>query len=123
MTRKPSDTTAGELYPEQKKAAEKMVEFDNGILGAATAFGKTAVGAYLVAERKVNTLILVHNTEIMKNWVEDFEKFLRIDEELPEYQTPTGRVKKRKSVIGRLYAGHNSVTGIMDVVMISSLGK
>lgn len=113
----------GELYPEQKKAVEKMVEFDNGILGAATAFGKTVVGAYLLAERKVNTLILVHNTEIMKNWVEDFEKFLRIDEELPEYQTPTGRVKKRKSVIGRMYSGHNSVTGIIDVVMISSLGK
>lgn len=66
---------------------------------------------------------MVHNTEIMKNWVEDFEKFLHIDEELPEYRTATGRIKKRKSVIGRMYAGHNSVTGIIDVVMISSLGK
>lgn len=113
----------GELYPEQKKAADKMLNYDTGILGAATAFGKTAVGAYLVSARKVNTLILVHNTEIMKNWVEDFEKFLDIDEELPEYKTATGRIKKRKSVIGRMYAGHNSVTGIIDVVMISSLGK
>lgn len=113
----------GELYPEQKVAAEKMLEHDTGILSAATAFGKTAVGAYLVAQIKVNTLILVHNREIMKNWVEDFEKFLQIDEEPPEYTTPKGRIKKRKSVIGRLYASHNSVTGIIDVVMISSLGK
>lgn len=113
----------GKLYPEQKVAAEKMLEHDTGVLSAATAFGKTAVGAYLVAQKKVNTLILVHNREIMKNWVEDFEKFLQIDEELPEYTTPNGRVKKRKSVIGRLYASHNSVTGIIDVVMISSLGK
>ena len=113
----------GELYPEQKKAASKMLERENGILGAATAFGKTAVGAYLVSERKVNTLILVHNTEIMKNWVEDFEKFLLINEELPEYKTSKGRVKRRKNVIGRLYAGHNSLTGIIDVAMISSLGK
>lgn len=113
----------GELYPEQQKAAEKMLDYDTGILGAATAFGKTAVGAYLVSARKVNTLILVHNTEIMKNWVEDFEKFLHIEEEQPEYKTATGKVKKRKSVIGRMYAGHNSVTGIIDVVMISSLGK
>jgi hypothetical protein len=113
----------GELYPEQKKAADKMLNYDTGILGAATAFGKTAVGAYLVSARKVNTLILVHNTEIMKNWVEDFEKFLHIEEDLPEYKTATGRIKKRKSVIGRMYAGHNSVTGIIDVVMISSLGK
>jgi len=113
----------GELYPEQKKAANKMLDYDTGILGAATAFGKTAVGAYLVSARKVNTLILVHNTEIMKNWVEDFEKFLHIEEEPPEYITATGRIKKRKSVIGRMHAGHNSVTGIIDVVMISSLGK
>ncbi|MDO5294124.1 MAG: DEAD/DEAH box helicase family protein [bacterium] len=113
----------GELYPEQKRAALKMLESDIGILGAATAFGKTAVGAYLVAERKVNTLVLVHNSEIMKNWVEDFEKFLEIREELPEYLTPKGRLKKRKSVIGRLYGGHNSITGILDIAMISSLGK
>lgn len=113
----------GELYPEQKTAAEKMLEYDIGVLGAATAFGKTAVGAYLVAQRKVNTLILVHNREIMENWVEDFGKFLQIDEEAPEYITPKGRVKKRKSVIGKLYSSHNSVTGIIDVAMISSLGK
>lgn len=100
-----------------------MLENDIGILGAATAFGKTAVGAYLVSERKVNTLVLVHNSEIMKNWVEDFEKFLEINEELPEYVTSKGRVKKRKSVIGRLYGGHNSITGILDIAMISSLGK
>lgn len=113
----------GELYPEQKQAAEKMLAENNGVLHAATAFGKTVVGAYLVAERKVNTLVLVHNMEIMKNWVEDFGKFLYINEEAPEYVTPKGRVKRRKSVIGRLNSSHNSITGIIDVVMISSLGK
>lgn len=118
-----SVTFIGELRPEQKEASEEILKHDIGILGAATAFGKTAVGAYLISERKLNTLVLVHNTEIMKNWVEDFEKFLVVDEELPEYKTATGRTKKRKSVIGRMYAGHNSVTGIIDVVMISSLGK
>lgn len=116
-------TFSGKLYPEQETAATKMLEHDTGVLSAATAFGKTAVGAYLVAQRKVNTLILVHNREIMKNWVEDFEKFLQVDEEPPEYTTPKGKIKKRKSVIGRMYASHNSVTGIIDVVMISSLGK
>lgn len=113
----------GELYPEQKHAAEKMLAYDNGVLHAATAFGKTVVGAYLVAERKVNTLVLVHNTEIMKNWVEDFEKFLLIKKELPQYTTPKGRTKIRKSAIGRLSASHNSITGIIDIAMISSLGK
>lgn len=121
--RKIEVTFVGELRPEQKEASEEILNHDIGILGAATAFGKTAVGAYLIAARKVNTLVLVHNTDIMNNWVEDFEKFLIVDEEPPEYKTTTGRVKKRKSVVGRMYAGHNSVTGIIDVVMISSLGK
>ena len=100
-----------------------MLRYENGILHAATAFGKTAVGAYLIAARKTNTLILVHNKEIMNNWVEDLQKFLDINEEPPEYTTPKGRVKRRKSVIGTRYAGHDSMTGIIDVVMISSLGK
>ena len=114
---------SGELYPEQRKAAEEMLRHENGILHAATAFGKTAVGAYLIAERKTNTLVLVHNKEIMNNWLEDLQKFLDIDEQPPEYVTPKGRVKRRKSVIGARYAGHNSMTGIVDVVMLSSLGK
>lgn len=116
-------TFQGTLYPEQQSAAEKMLSHENGILAAATAFGKTAVGSYLVAARKVNTLVLVHNREIMKNWVEDFEKFLVIDEDLPTYQTPSGRVKHHKSLIGTLYASHNSLTGIIDVAMIGSVGK
>ncbi len=111
------------LYPEQGMAAEAMLACETGILSAATAFGKTAVGAYLIAQRRVNTLILVHNREIMKNWTEDIQKFLDIHEECPEYQTPKGRKKRRKSVIGTLYAAHDSLTGIIDVAMVSSLGK
>ncbi len=113
----------GTLYPEQQMAADAMLAQDTGMLSAATAFGKTAVGAYMIAQRKVNTLILVHNREIMKNWVEDLQKFLEIQEECPEYVTPKGRHKRRKSVIGTLYAAHDSVTGIIDVAMVSSLGK
>ncbi len=113
----------GTLYPEQQMAADAMLAQDTGMLSAATAFGKTAVGAYMIAERKVNTLILVHNREIMKNWVEDLQKFLDIREECPEHVTPKGRRKRRKSVIGTLYAAHDSITGIIDVAMVSSLGK
>lgn len=113
----------GTLYEEQSKAAKAILAHDNGVLAATTSFGKTVVGAYLIAQKKVNTLILVHNTEIQKNWIEDLEKFLDINAELPEYQTKTGRVRKRKSLIGKLYAGHNSMTGIIDVAIFSSLGK
>ena len=87
----------GTLYSRQADAAAKILEHDIGVLCAATAFGKTAVGAYLIAQRKVNTLVLVHNSEIMKNWVEDFEKFLQIDEDLPEYITQKGGAKNVKA--------------------------
>ena len=113
----------GTLYPEQESAAKEMLAYENGVLSAATAFGKTVVGAYMIAARKVNTLILVHNREIMTNWIEDLNKFLALGEEPPEYKTPSGRIKRRKSAIGKLYSSHDSVTGIIDIVMISSLGK
>ena len=116
-------TFNGTLYDEQMRAAKAILEYDNGILAATTSFGKTVVGAYMIAERKTNTLILVHNTEIQKNWIDDLNKFLDINAELPEYKTKTGRVKKRKNIIGKLHAGHNSMTGIIDVAIFSSLGK
>ena len=112
----------GKLYPEQQTAADNMLKYDIGVLGAATAFGKTVVAAYLISRKKVNTLILVDNSEILKVWLDDLQKFLVISEKMPEYKTPTGRIKKRSSIIGSLKAGHDSMTGIVDVAMIQSLG-
>ena len=94
-----------------------------GMLAAATAFGKTVIGANLIAGRKVNTLVLVHTVEIMNNWVRDLERFLTINEELPTYTTPKGRVKQRNSVIGTFSSQKKAATGIIDIAMIGSLGK
>ena len=114
---------AGELYPEQIAAVEKLSSFDNGVLHAATSFGKTVVGAYLIAQRKVNTLVLVHNVEIMSGWVKALEQFLLIDEQLPAYTTPSGRIKHRTSCIGTFNSQKNALSGIVDVAMITSLGR
>jgi hypothetical protein len=46
----------GELRPEQKLAADALLAFDTGVLSATTAFGKTVVASWLVAERRVSTL-------------------------------------------------------------------
>lgn len=54
---------------------------------------------------------------------EALEKFLHIDEELPEYETPTGRKKKRKSIVGKLQGVHDSTTGIIDIAMAGSVCK
>ena len=113
----------GDLYPEQLAAVEKLSAYDNGVLHAATSFGKTVVGAYLIAQKRVNTLILVHNVEIMSGWVKALEQFLKIDEDLPTYTTPSGRVKHRESCIGTFSSQKNALSGIIDVAMITSLGR
>ena len=53
-------TFKGELRPDQIPAAEALLAHNNGVLSATTAFGKTVIAAYLIGQRKVNTLVLVH---------------------------------------------------------------
>ena len=113
----------GELRVQQDLAAQRLLAYEHGILSAATAFGKTVVCSYLIAERKVNTLILLESTDLISQWEEELGRFLFIDEEPPEYQTKTGRVKKRNSVIGTLKGGKDALTGIVDIAMVGSLYK
>ena len=111
----------GELRESQIPAVETMLENETGILHAATAFGKTVVCCDMIARRGISTLILVDRADLMNQWIKRLEEFLDIDEELPEYQTKTGR--KRKSLIGNLQGAHDTLTGIVDVAMIRSLKK
>ena len=113
----------GELRVQQDLAAQRILSYDNGILNAATAFGKTVVCSYLIAQRKVNTLILLESTDLISQWEDELNKFLSIDEELPEYKTKTGRVKRRTSVIGTLKGGKDATTGIIDIALVGSLYK
>ena len=111
----------GDLRTQQELAAEKLLAYSDGVLSAATAFGKTVVCSYLIAERKVNTLILLQSKDLLNQWVEELNKFLDIKEEPPEYETKTGRKKKRDSVIGILHGSKNTLTGIVDVAMVGSM--
>ena len=113
----------GELRPEQDKALKELMKYDNGILHAATAFGKTVVSSAIIAQKKVNTLIILESSALIEQWKEALGKFLNINEELPTYETKTGRVRKRKSLIGTLQGAHDSMTGIIDIAMAGSLCK
>ena len=113
----------GELRPEQDKALKELIKYDNGIFHAATAFGKTVVSSAIIAQKKINTLIILESSALIEQWKEALEKFLNINEGLPTYETKTGRVRKRKSLIGTLQGAHDSMTGIIDIAMAGSLCK
>ena len=59
----------------------------------------------------------------MNNWIQDLNKFLSINEPLPTYTTPKGRVKHRDSVIGSFSSKKDASSGIIDIAMITSLGR
>src|SRR6202162_1121883 len=60
----------GVLRPGQDEAVAKITEYDDGLICAPTAFGKTAVAAWLIAKRAVNTLVLVHRQQLLDQWQE-----------------------------------------------------
>lgn len=112
-------TFRGGLREEQQKAMEAFAGHNVGTLSATTAFGKTVFAIGMIAKRKVNTLILVHNKALLAQWKERLESFLKIDETIEEPETKRGR-KKKTSAIGCLYAGKNSLHGIIDIALIQS---
>ncbi|MFC7394012.1 TOTE conflict system archaeo-eukaryotic primase domain-containing protein [Scopulibacillus cellulosilyticus] len=98
-------TLKGQLRPQQQEAVSKLLQYNNGILSATTGFGKTVVAASLIAERKVNTLIIVHRKQLLEQWTEQLSSFLEID----------------PNSIGRIGGGKNKPTGKIDVATIQSL--
>ena len=113
----------GELKDSQILAVEMLTQNETGILNAATAFGKTVVCCNVIAKKRINALILLQSSALMDQWEEALQKFLYINDELPEYETPSGRKKRRKSVIGKLQGAHDSTTGIIDIAMVGSVCK
>lgn len=111
----------GKLRDEQLTAASDLLNYDNGVLNAATAFGKTVVSSYLISQRKVNTLIIMQSVSLIDQWVDELHRFLEINEDLPVYKTKTGKEKQRKDLIGVLHGSKNTLTGIIDVVSVNSI--
>ena len=97
----------GQLRPEQQAAAKAMLASDEGILCATTAFGKTVIAAWLIAERKVNTLVLVHRRQLLDQWRERLAAFLNLP------------IKS----IGQIGGGRRRASGMIDVAVIQSLNR
>lgn len=110
----------GVLREEQQEVVTELLKYDEGVLAATTAFGKTVIAAKLIAERKVNTLILVHRQQLLAQWITRLSEFLLINEEIPVIEHKSGR-KKKGELIGRLAAGKDQMSCIIDVALMQSL--
>ncbi len=69
----------GELRPYQEKAVKDLLKYPYNFLSAAPASGKTCMACYLIAARKRNTLIVVHNKELLYQWQDRIKQFLNYD--------------------------------------------
>ena len=110
----------GKLRHDQQDAVETFLQYDTGVLAAATAFGKTVAAIGLIAERRVNTLILVHTQALLQQWKKALEQFLIVNEALPEQPVKHGR-RKKLSCIGQLGGSKNTLSGIVDIAIMQSL--
>ncbi len=97
----------GTLRPDQETAVTAMQAHDTGVLCAPTAFGKTVSAAALITRRRVNTLVLVHRTELLRQWQERLQAFLGVG----------------KEVVGTLGGGKPKLTGQIDIAVMQSLSR
>ncbi|NWF53369.1 MAG: DEAD/DEAH box helicase family protein [Syntrophaceae bacterium] len=98
---------AGELRPAQKEAGIRLLDNDHGVLSAPPAFGKTVVAAWLIAQRRVNTLVLVHRTQLLDQWRERLAVFLGLP----------------KEEIGQIGGGKKRITGVIEIGLMQSLNR
>ncbi|WP_370660930.1 TOTE conflict system archaeo-eukaryotic primase domain-containing protein [Massilia cavernae] len=97
----------GTLRLDQEAAVAGMLHHDAGVLCAPTAFGKTVTAAAMIARRGVNTLVLVHRTELLKQWQERLQAFLGVG----------------KGVVGTIGGGKAKPTGTIDVAVMQSVSR
>ena len=98
---------AGTLRPDQEASVEAVLRHDSGVLCAPTAFGKTVIAAALIARRGVNVLVLVHRTELLKQWQERLQSFLGVG----------------KGIVGTIGDGKAKPTGKIDIGVMQSLSR
>ncbi len=97
----------GNLRDDQAEAIRQTLRHDEGVLCAPTAFGKTVVAAKLIADRAVNTLVLVHRQQLLEQWCARLAVFLGLP----------------ANAIGQVFGGKDTRTGFIDVALLQSMQR
>ncbi|MFI3252418.1 MAG: DEAD/DEAH box helicase family protein [bacterium] len=92
-----------QLYESQVKALDELVKYDNGLLVAPPAFGKTVLAIGLIERIGISTAIIVDKTSLIEQW--------------------KSRITEHSSIltVGEYHGKKKSLTGIVDVLSFQSL--
>ena len=93
------------LREEQLLAFNALIKMDYGVLIAPPGFGKTAIASAIISKRSVTTLILVHKTTLLEQWVERLSEYFKTDQK----------------EIGQLGKGKKRLNSNIDVATLQSL--
>lgn len=100
-------TSEIELLDHQEEALNKTREKDFGVIVSPPGSGKTIIGLELIAEKQQPALIIVHRQQLLDQWVDRIQNFLRIPKK------EIGHIGNQKNTIGK----------IITVAMIQSLAR
>jgi superfamily II DNA or RNA helicase len=84
-----------ELLPNQKVAVEKTKSKDFGVIVSPPGSGKTIIGLELIAQKRQPALIIVHRTQLMDQWIDRIQSFLKIP------KSEIGLIGKQKFKVGK----------------------
>lgn len=101
----------GQLKDYQKDGLNKLLKFDNGLFVAKPSYGKTVTAIALIAEIKLNTLIIVPNLTLLGQWLTRLNDFLDVGYEY----------KKEKDKFGQYHGTKKKLTNKIDIACIDSL--
>ena len=101
----------GTLKEYQKNGLDKLLKYENGLFVARPSFGKTVTAIALIAEIKLNTLVIVPNLTLLRQWIERLHTFLDVDY----------ACKKEKDKFGQYHGSKKKLTNYVDVACVDSL--
>lgn len=96
-----------ELVEHQEIALEKIRKKDFGVIVSPPGSGKTVIGLAIISEKQQPALIIVHRKQLLDQWLERIENFLKIP----------------KKEIGQIGNQKNKIGKHITIAMIQSLAK
>ncbi len=100
-------TFSTELLEHQKTVLSAVSKKDFGVITAPPGSGKTIIGLKIIADKRQPSLIVVHRKQLLNQWMERIEAFLKIP----------------KNQIGQIGQGKAKIGKQVTIAMIQSLGK